>query len=293
MTSQLNRDIITWARQGGLPVRERLQQEEAAAAAAAEKKGAKAKAPAKKANAKGEKRSQSAAPENTYTVSSAAGGQGGGWARLRPGVDLSKFREKVDELLFLGGSLDFSERPFYRTALWQATWKNSEDVIKLLFSKGASISVADYQGRTPLHEAAYYGHMRLVEFFLDHGHPIDSVDICGHTPLFRAVDGGREDVVRRLIARRAQADLVDKDSLTVQNIASFRGNHALAQWLSRQGSVKNLFKLDGYRSTYLDAGGGTASFTQGASFARDTGLKKSASTPLMTGATLMFGTKKG
>eukprot|EP00913_Durusdinium_trenchii_P002052 g1895.t1 len=54
--------------------------------------------------------------------------------------------------------MDFCEKPYFRSALWEATWKNCEPIVKLLLEKGATIDYADYQGRTPLHEA---GHMTM------------------------------------------------------------------------------------------------------------------------------------
>eukprot|EP00930_Biecheleria_cincta_P031470 TRINITY_DN21848_c0_g1_i2.p1 TRINITY_DN21848_c0_g1~~TRINITY_DN21848_c0_g1_i2.p1 ORF type:complete len:239 (+),score=46.73 TRINITY_DN21848_c0_g1_i2:89-805(+) len=205
----LNKDIVTLARQGGIPIRERIKAEEAAAAAATAalaEKESKAKGAEGKSGGKSKPggstlgKSQSAPMLESYKTASAVGGQGGGWLR-KQGVDLTKFTEKLDELKALGGSLDYSEKPFWRTALWQATWKNNLSIVKLLFRRGASITQADYQGRTPLHEAAFYGHLELVNFFLDHGHPIDCVDIFGQTPLFRAVDSGRAEVVKRLVER--------------------------------------------------------------------------------------------
>merc|ERR1711881_597057 len=97
-----------------------------------------------------------------------------------PGV-----RVLVLEALKMGLDLDYNEKPYFRTALWEATWKNNDMIVKFLIDKGASVFFADYQGRTPLHEAAYYGHTNLVEYFLDKGAPIDAVDVFGQTPVFR------------------------------------------------------------------------------------------------------------
>merc|ERR1719221_2518830 len=114
--------------------------------------------------------------------------------------------------------LDYSDKPFYRPALWEATWKNHEPIVRLLVEKNATIDFADYQGRTPLHEAAYYGYDNLVELFLEKGHPIDPLDNFGQTPLYRAADGGREDIVEMLVNRKADLNRLDSDGVTPQHV---------------------------------------------------------------------------
>lgn len=242
----LNKDIVTLARQGGIPLRDRIKAEEAAAAAAlAEKaKGAESKSGGKsKPGGSSLGKSQSAPMLESYKAASAVGGQGGGWLRKKA-VDLSRFTEKLDELKALGGSLDFSEKPFWRTALWQATWKNNLAIVKLLLRRGASIAKADYQGRTPLHEAAFYGHLELVDLFLDNGHPIDCVDVFGQTPLFMAVDSGRAEVVKRLVARGAATNVEDSNHVTAQHTAAFRGMPTMSKFLLYNGSFKNYYTID-------------------------------------------------
>lgn len=251
----LNKDIVTLARQGGIPLRERIKAEEAAAAAAAAalaEKESKAKGADGKSGGKSKGggstmgKSQSAPMIEGYKTASAVGGQGGGWLR-KQGVDLSKFTGKLDELKALGGSLEYSEKPFWRTALWQATWKNNFSIVKLLFRRGASITKADYQGRTPLHEAAFYGHLELVDFFLDHGHPIDCVDIFGQTPLIRAVECGRAEVVKRLVQRGAATNVEDSEKVTAQHAAAFRGMPTMSKFLLYNGSFKNYYTMDPVR----------------------------------------------
>jgi len=139
--------------------------------------------------------------------------------------------------------LDYNEKPYFRTALWEATWKNHEAVIRLLVEKNATIDYADYQGRTPLHEAAYYGYRNLVEFFLEKGHPIDAVDNFAQTPLFRATEGGRDEIVQLLVERKAQINLLDKDSCSVQHMAAFAGEPMMSDWLRYQGCYLNRFSL--------------------------------------------------
>lgn len=160
------------------------------------------------------------------------------------------FRNKLTELNKAGVQgpgvdygLDFNERPYGRTALWEATWKNHETIVRLLLEKNATIDFADYQGRTPLHEAAFYGYRNLVELFLEKGHPMDSLDKFGHTPLFRAAEAGREEIVELLVERKAQINRIDQDGTTVQHIAAFNGEPQMSDWLLYRGSYNNRFHL--------------------------------------------------
>lgn len=161
------------------------------------------------------------------------------------------FRVKLAELNRAGINgpghdygLDYSDKPFYRPALWQATWKNHETIVRLLVEKNATIDFADYQGRTPLHEASFYGYENLVEFFLEKGHPIDPLDNFGQTPLFRAAEAGRDAIVELLLNRNAEVNLLDSDGTGLQHLAGFSGRPDLSQWLLYKGSWKNRFALE-------------------------------------------------
>jgi hypothetical protein len=166
-----------------------------------------------------------------------------GWARSEAALP-AKFRQLLEEMTEYKVTLDYCEKPFLRTALWEASWKNHEDVVRVLAAKGANIAAADYQGRTPLHEAAYHGHLSLVEFLVDRGHPVDCVDKFGQTPLFRASEAGRTDVVSWLVQRGANPNLLDADRLTAQHVAGFRGLSSMADYLLFNGAYRNRFSLD-------------------------------------------------
>jgi len=156
---------------------------------------------------------------------------------------LKEFKELLEAIVESRRDLDFCEPPFCRTAVWEATWRGHQDIVRLLADKKASISWADYQGRTPLHEAAYYGNCGLVEFLLERGHPIDCTDVFGQTPLFRAVEGGRSLIVERLVEKRASVSLSDEDGLTAQHHAAFRGRQQMSEWLIYKGAWKNRLSL--------------------------------------------------
>jgi len=230
-SSDVGRRLISLSRQGGISLKDRYGKQEA---------NRNGKPVAKKLG-----KSESA-PTLMGTKSSTKGGTmtgssrlGGGWARNEMSADLRQYRELLADVAEWNLSLDFCEEPYYRTALWEATWKNHESIVKLLAAKGANIAAPDYQGRTPLHEAAYYGHANLVDFFIDKGHPMDCVDSFGQTPLFRASEAGRSEVVRLLIERGANANLLDNHNVSAQHVSAFQGRLRLAEYLRFKGAFRN------------------------------------------------------
>lgn len=145
---------------------------------------------------------------------------------------------------FVGEDLDYNEKPYFRSALWEASWKNYETIVRLLVDKKANLQFPDFQGRTPLHEACYYGHMNLITYFLDQGHPLDCKDDFGQTPLFRACDGSRIEVMEYLLKRKAEPNLLDSDNVTIQHLNGFQGLAHNAEYLMYQGAWKNRFSIE-------------------------------------------------
>eukprot|EP00747_Dinoflagellata_sp_TGD_P165419 gnl/TRDRNA2_/TRDRNA2_186660_c0_seq1.p1 gnl/TRDRNA2_/TRDRNA2_186660_c0~~gnl/TRDRNA2_/TRDRNA2_186660_c0_seq1.p1 ORF type:complete len:285 (+),score=54.14 gnl/TRDRNA2_/TRDRNA2_186660_c0_seq1:131-985(+) len=230
---QLGREIINRSRLGGSTIAEIKEKEKAARAEKAEKAQ----------GGKGEKTMSKSQSAPSLSVTKNSTRMGGGWARPNVVVDLTKFKEALEQMHEWKGDIDFREKPYFRTALWQATWKNNEDIVRRLVANGASVSTPDYQGRTPLHEAAFYGHLNLVEFFLDRGHPIDCVDEFGETPLLRAVNSGRHEVVRLLVERGAKMNQVDADGCSAQHLAAFKGRPLMSDYLMYKGTYANRFSI--------------------------------------------------
>jgi hypothetical protein len=149
----------------------------------------------------------------------------------------------------VGGNhgLDYNEDPPYcRTALWEATWRNHEAIVKDLINQGAQVDLPDAEGTSPLHEAAYFGYLPLVELLLDNKADINRQDKKGQTPLFRAVQGTSTkdrnvDVVQFLISAGAECNVTDSDGCTIQHLACFNGDPEMSWWLFYQRAWKNRF----------------------------------------------------
>lgn len=150
----------------------------------------------------------------------------------------------VGEMLKYGSpeDLDWADsKPLFRCAIWEATWKNHEAIVRYLLEKGANPDVADINKRTPLHEAAYYGHDNLVELLLEKKAKIDAKDMDGMTPLCRSVCGDQDSTVKLLIDKGALANDLAEDGTTVAHLAAFRGKTELSWWLFYKGAWKNRF----------------------------------------------------
>jgi len=172
-------------------------------------------------------------------------GRGGKAQAASSGAEpyVENFKGKLDEALAQGLEVDFCEKPYFRTALWEAAWRNQEAIVKILAESGASISKADFQGRTPLHEVAYYGHLELAKLLVEAGHSVNCADKFGQTPLFRAAEGRRHDLVEFLMSQGANPNLIDLHGLTVQHEAAFKGLPTMSTWLFTRGAYKNRFNL--------------------------------------------------
>jgi len=116
--------------------------------------------------------------------------------------------------------------------------------------------VFDIEGRAPLHIAAQVGDARIVELLLDHGADVNvremdlynereqlpGVPVPGairwrnQIPLMLAVRGGNLEVVRVLLKRGAQVDLVDIYGETALCWAVFNGDVAMVELLIEHGA---------------------------------------------------------
>ncbi|XP_071116431.1 uncharacterized protein [Haliotis cracherodii] len=97
-----------------------------------------------------------------------------------------------------------------RTLVMKAAVGKHRDVVKLLVSNGADVSLVDVVGNNTLHWACRGGDVETVEFVLS----LNVVDINSRggrsrTPVMRAAFRGHRDVVKLLVSNGADVSLVD------------------------------------------------------------------------------------
>eukprot|EP00756_Hemistasia_phaeocysticola_P037158 Hpha_TRINITY_DN16681_c1_g1::TRINITY_DN16681_c1_g1_i3::g.181206::m.181206 len=109
--------------------------------------------------------------------------------------------EKVDEarrLLYLGASPNW-EHPDRNTALHEAVWSGSLEMVKLLVDCGARIDSDKSNGNfTPLHTAAAHGHKEVTRFLLSKGASVEAVSSVGETPADTAQRRHQAEVLKIL-----------------------------------------------------------------------------------------------
>lgn len=150
----------------------------------------------------------------------------------------------VTELIRFGVDLDWNEKPFHRSALFEAVLCNQEPVLKFLAEKGCDVNKRDYRHRTPLQEAASFGYDKIVDALLERKADVMAKDTSGRTALFCAVQNRRGYIAKALLLHKCDPNVVDKDGLTVGHLAAFQGESAQTWWLYCQGARKNRFALE-------------------------------------------------
>ena len=71
-----------------------------------------------------------------------------------------------------------------------ASIKDHSDVVRILLSRKAKVSIAADDGATPLHLSASNGHLAVTVALVEAGAELDAKTIDGSTPLHVAAEGG-------------------------------------------------------------------------------------------------------
>lgn len=115
------------------------------------------------------------------------------------------------------------------------------DILKLTLRSGADVRSTNRYGGTALIPAAHHGHVEAVKELLKTAVPVDHVNKLGWTALLEAVilgDGGARhtEIVRLLVAAKANVNLADKDGVTPLAHAKRRGYAEIAKMLEAAGA---------------------------------------------------------
>jgi ankyrin repeat protein len=99
--------------------------------------------------------------------------------------------------------IDKRDGATYETALYKATARGDEAMVRLLLEKGANVDITTDCGFTALHRASMDGNEAIVRQLLDKGADTNSEDIIGETPLEKANETGNKEIARLISERRA------------------------------------------------------------------------------------------
>ena len=114
------------------------------------------------------------------------------------------------------------------------------EIVRLCLKAGADLKSRNRYGGTALIPACHHGHLETVRVLLKTAIDINHVNNLGWTALLEAVilgDGGptHTEIVRELIAHKAQVNLADREGVTPLAHARRRGFREMARLLEAAG----------------------------------------------------------
>ncbi|XP_067659909.1 putative ankyrin repeat protein RF_0381 [Haliotis asinina] len=125
-----------------------------------------------------------------------------------------------------------------RTPVLLAAGQGHKDVVHLLTSNGADVSVVDDFGFNLLHSACQGGDVGLVKYVLSlHKHDINGKVLCGGTPLMLAAENGHRNVVELLVGQGANVSLHDNKGNNVLHCACRGGDVEVVKYVLAQNMV--------------------------------------------------------
>jgi ankyrin repeat protein len=108
--------------------------------------------------------------------------------------------------------------------------------IQTMVSTGADVNV-DFPSYTPLSGASFNGHKEVAEYLIEHGATLDSTNfIGGSTPLYWAVRGDSKEVIKLLLDKGANVNIVTSEGRLISLVRS----EAALQLLLDKGATLNV-----------------------------------------------------
>jgi len=124
------------------------------------------------------------------------------------------------------------------TALHEASFKGSKELVDRLLTAGADVNRQNGAGKAPLHRAVSANHLGVVKSLLDNGAEVNLQDSLGYTPCHYAAFFGLRECTECLVENGASLDLRDRISKkTCMELAQERRHYAVVEYLSRVVNV--------------------------------------------------------
>ncbi|XP_071078428.1 uncharacterized protein [Haliotis cracherodii] len=140
--------------------------------------------------------------------------------------------EEVKRLLS-AGDVNINCRVWSMTPLMEAARGAHREVVKLLVSKDADVSLMNDGGNNTLHWACVSGNLVTVKFVLALNKlDINSRGVGGRTPVMAAAVMGHTEVVKLLMNEGANVSLKDVDGNNIVHLACGRGDVDFVQSLN-------------------------------------------------------------
>ncbi|MDR2693992.1 MAG: ankyrin repeat domain-containing protein [Chitinispirillales bacterium] len=123
-----------------------------------------------------------------------------------------------------------------RTALLEAAWGGSADIVDFLLERGANPNIADKSGFTPLMRAVEGEYQSIAGALIKKG---ADVNCCGHvrgtTPLMLAAESGNQKLLSMLLGAGARVNDADRYEETAVARAYKAGQGKAAEFLESKG----------------------------------------------------------
>ncbi|XP_048247737.1 uncharacterized protein LOC124119968 [Haliotis rufescens] len=133
--------------------------------------------------------------------------------------------EEVKQLLTTPGVDINSRGEWSQTPVMKAAYKGHRDVVKLLVSEGADVSLVDEVGGNTLHCACMRGDVETVKYVLSlHVVDINSRGGRSWTPVMWAAYKGHREVVELLVSEGADVSLVSDRGYNTLHLACLGGD---------------------------------------------------------------------
>jgi len=125
------------------------------------------------------------------------------------------------------------------TALHEAAFKGSKELVDILIAARANVGLQNGSGKSPLHRAVSGNHLGVSKSLIDNGAQINLQDSLGYTPGHYAAFFGLIEATRFLVEHGANMELRDKVSKkTWLELAQERRHYSVVEYLSRIESVR-------------------------------------------------------
>ncbi|KAF3929044.1 Ankyrin-3 [Dactylellina cionopaga] len=172
------------------------------------------------------------------------------------------YRRAVATLLDWRADIDALNTASNRRALHAACENGHEDVVRILLQRGASVNVADEDGKTPLHLAAADGGEGITRMLIQSGADLNAVDDEGDLPLHVAADNGSSDIVPLFLRARVKVDTpgFGKRSPLMRAVAN--GHKATVRCLLDEGANVNQRDETGWTALHWAVRNGNETLTR-------------------------------
>jgi ankyrin repeat protein len=144
----------------------------------------------------------------------------------------NKHKPVVEYLLSKGARIDEKIGQKGVTALYQACFIGSLDVVKVLVDAGADVNLKSTEEYTPLFIAIQNNHKSVIEYILSKGARVNETNGQYHdTPLHKACESGSLEVVKILVNAGADINAVNKQDKIPIDFAVEKNHQPVVDYL--------------------------------------------------------------